>query len=264
MKLTDKNNAVHFLLDKDPMSFQAWDYYTKKEEAMRFIGEDFPVMKSLFRERIQFVSAPFYEAFLIGKYKLMSVLLEEAVKQSGTMIIPDRGEWFNTFFYDLETSFTGTRWVLNGHLMLMIKHNVVPEPTLVFYARVIDNVTMACQDVNAVRDGDDAQAKIGEILGLILFMKFCAVESKVVPAGRNAVHVNEMYANETALPIEILDSTWLTTIVESEGFLGGGETGGFFKWQRAVPGHTDRKIIYVAPIAKKGYTRKAKVLGGNV
>jgi hypothetical protein len=71
------------------------------------------------------------------------------------------------------------------------------------------------------------------------------------------LHRNEKYVNETALPIEILDSTWFTTIVRSEGFSVGAETGGFFRWQRFGPGSSQRKIIWVAPFEKKGYTRRA-------
>jgi hypothetical protein len=134
------------------------------------------------------------------------------------------------------------------------------EPYLFFYTQIENNDTITFLGLDAIRDGFQDQSIISDVLGLVLFMKFCEVETKIVPEGRKAVHLNEKYVNETKLPIEILDSTWFTTIVRSDGFTVGGETGGFFRWQPVGPGRSEKRLIWVAAFVKKGYTRKAKVL----
>jgi hypothetical protein len=53
-----------------------------------------------------------------------------------------------------------------------------------------------------------------------------------------------------------LDSTWFTTIVRSEGF----KVGGHFRMQPFGKNLSDRKLIWISPFDKNGYTRKAKIL----
>ena len=43
----------------------------------------------------------------------------------------------------------------------------------------------------------------------------------------------------------------------------GARTGGFPRWQVYGPDKSERKLIWVPPFEKHGYTRKAKMLGGN-
>jgi hypothetical protein len=91
-------------------------------------------------------------------------------------------------------------------------------------------------------------------------MKFCELKTKVVEAGKHTIHVGQKYVNESKQAVEILDSTWFTTIVRTEGFMVGGETGGFFRLQPHGPGLTQKKLVWIFPFQKHGYTRKAKML----
>jgi hypothetical protein len=95
---------------------------------------------------------------------------------------------------------------------------------------------------------------------MILFMKFCELETEIIPDGKMAFHVDQKYVNDTKQPVEIQDSTWFTTIVRSEGFWVGGETGGFFRLQPCGPGLAEKKLIWIYPFEKEGYTRKAWML----
>jgi hypothetical protein len=91
-------------------------------------------------------------------------------------------------------------------------------------------------------------------------MKYCEVETKIVPPGKKAFHANQKYVNETKSPIEVMDATWFTTFIRSEEFAVGANTGGFFRLQPCGKDLKDRKLIWVFPFMKHGYTRKAKVL----
>jgi hypothetical protein len=62
--------------------------------------------------------------------------------------------------------------------------------------------------------------------------------------------------NETKYAVEILDSTWFTTIIRSEGF----RVGGHFRMEPYGPGMAQKKLIWIEPFEKTGYTRKARIL----
>lgn len=68
------------------------------------------------------------------------------------------------------------------------------------------------------------------------------------------------YFNETKSPIEILDSSWFTTIIRTEGF---GVTG-HFRLQPYGPGRTMKKWVYINDYEKHGYVRRAKKPGGEL
>jgi hypothetical protein len=71
------------------------------------------------------------------------------------------------------------------------------------------------------------------LLCLNIFMKYCEVETKIVPPGKKAFKANQQYVNDTKSPIEILDASWFTTFIRSEEFTVGADTGGFFRLQPA-------------------------------
>jgi hypothetical protein len=98
------------------------------------------------------------------------------------------------------------------------------------------------------------------IISFVCFCKYCEIETKVVAPQRKEHHAGEKYKNESKSSVEILDSTWFTTIVRSGAFTVGEETGGFFRWQPYGPGQTKRRLQWIMPFEKDGYTRKAKKL----
>jgi hypothetical protein len=91
---------------------------------------------------------------------------------------------------------------------------------------------------------------------ILTFLKYCPLETKIVKAGRKESHCGEKVLNETKVDIEYLDSTWFTTIIRTEGF----GVQGHFRWQPCGPHNSERKLIYIAPFEKQGYTRTAKIL----
>lgn len=69
-------------------------------------------------------------------------------------------------------------------------------------------------------------------------------------------HLGEKYVNETNYKVEILDSTYFTTISRTEGF----GVNGHFRFQPWGPNMSQRKLQWIAAYEKEGYTRKAKIL----
>jgi hypothetical protein len=260
MKLNERETALHFLYDGHPARVAILPNTSATQEAMKFMKYQFPAMRPRFRKKIQYISRPFMKAFLKGVDKLSISLLEEPVKQSGTFVFPEDETFTQTIFYDLESKIEAGELVVNGKIAKVVKHRSMPLPMLIFYTTIQNNDAINFIGPELLAAGIDNHCITNDTLTMILFTKFCEVETKIVPPGKKTIHANEKYVNETKLPIEILDSTWFTTIVRSEGFMVGGETGGFFRWQRCGPGLSDKKYIWVAPFQKNGYTRKAKVL----
>ena len=97
---------------------------------------------------------------------------------------------------------------------------------------------------------------IGDILSLVLFLKYCDLETKIIKSGKKELHVGTKYINETKSNVEILDSTWFTTIVKSDGF----KVRGHFRFQPCGEGLVNKKLIWISDFEKTGYTRTAKIL----
>jgi hypothetical protein len=87
----------------------------------------------------------------------------------------------------------------------------------------------------------------------------CPIETKIVAKGKKIAHGRQEYFNKTALPVEILDSTWFTTIVRREGF----QVSGHFRLQPVGPERSERKLIWIDRYEKGGYVRKAGLLRGK-
>jgi hypothetical protein len=259
MKFSDRNNAIHLLMEGDPGL-----YLTPSEnDTTDFIDREFKHLKPLFKQKIQYVCKPFRDAFLKEGQKVYKVLGEESLKQSGTLIIPFSGLGSLTVFYDIDSkgqAKDSANWILNGSIIAFVIPKDNQHPYLFFCHRFKDGYTASCFAKEAVSKNEKQQEHLQYFIGLILFSNYCEVETKIIPAGKKSLYQNEKYVNETKLPIEILDSTWFTTIIRSEGFIVGGKTGGFFRWQRFGPALSEKKIIWVTPFEKKGYTRRARVL----
>lgn len=91
---------------------------------------------------------------------------------------------------------------------------------------------------------------------MILFLKYCELETKIIKSNGRANHIGVKYVNETKSAIEVLDSTWFTTIVKSDGFM----VRGHFRFQPYGPNNSLRRLQWIDGFEKEGYTRTAKVL----
>jgi len=89
-----------------------------------------------------------------------------------------------------------------------------------------------------------------------LFLQYAEIEQKTLPPSRQIWDgLNCLYNNKTKSEITIVDSTWFTTLVKSDGF----KVRGHFRLQPCGEGNKSRKLIWVSDFEKEGYTRKAKI-----
>ena len=92
------------------------------------------------------------------------------------------------------------------------------------------------------------------ILSMHILIKYAPIETKVVGANKRVKDFNCKYVNDTDSGITILDSTWFTTLVKSEGF----KVRGHFRLQPYGPGMKEKRLIWIKDFEKTGYTREAK------
>jgi hypothetical protein len=258
MRFHNKNNAVHLLSESGSRKIEIDPHSTEFSLATFFIHHEFPAMRPVFRKSIQFICNPFLDAYEKARPKLLEVLLKEPIQKNGTLINGLGGGCKETIFYDLETKCNGQQMDTNGRIAIFASSPDNPLPRMVFYTHIKNGRCMTFQPLESIPDGIKDSDIIQDILSLLLFIKYCPIETRLVAKGKKVRHFHEDYLNRTDLPIEIVDSTWFTTIVRSEGF----SVGGHFRLQPVGPGRTGRELIWIAPYEKTGYVRVAKVLRG--
>jgi hypothetical protein len=104
----------------------------------------------------------------------------------------------------------------------------------------------------------DEDSSIHPLKGLPLLMLYHLAEKEVkVVAGANKKEIlgNEKVYNDTSIPVELVNSNWFTTIIRNEGF----GVKGHFGIRACGPGRSERRLTWIKPHAKNGYTRRAKL-----
>jgi len=94
------------------------------------------------------------------------------------------------------------------------------------------------------------------IAPLLSILYFAEIETKVIQSSnkKNTSSRHNGVKNSTSIPIEVIDSTWFTTIVRTEGFA----VNGHFRFQPCGQSREQRKLIWIDGFEKKGYTRIAR------
>lgn len=92
----------------------------------------------------------------------------------------------------------------------------------------------------------------------LILKKYGEVQTVLVGAGvrRKMPDSTEVIMNKAPFSVTQLDSSWLRTIIRTEGFM----VRGHFRLQPYGTGRSERKLIYIEPYEKHGYTRTAKKL----
>ena len=100
----------------------------------------------------------------------------------------------------------------------------------------------------------DYQKIVFKCIIALLFKKSGLVEVVKAKGGKKiAISNTEELSNKATFTVNYLDSSWLRTIVRSEGFL----VRSFFRWQPCGVGRQDRKLIFIESFMKHGYIRRA-------
>lgn len=259
MKISYKNTALN-LLDKwdEEVNLPEPHKYMTEQEKQAF-GRSLLIglenSKELFGNKIQYVSQPFIEAYQKGKHKLVDVFDKEEMEEAGTFIW-QAGSFTHTNFYYLKTTGTGDDWDAQYMFVQFSKH-----------AKNDFKSVDVCVTTNKDSDktfiwkghydqGYDHSHYFAFLVTFLCFIKHVELETKIIKPISKGWHIGTKYVNETKRNIEILDSTWFTTIVRSEGF----NVRGHFRMQPCGPALSERKLIWISDFEKSGYTRTAKIL----
>lgn len=90
---------------------------------------------------------------------------------------------------------------------------------------------------------------------LSLFVKYAKVKVKHLKPKSRTKEFNCKYVNDTNSDIQILDSTWFTTLVKSDEF----KVRGHFRLQpKKKDGEWTKELIWISEFKKDGYVRKCK------
>jgi hypothetical protein len=259
MKISASNTAIGLLDHCDPLSFRMCEdsEHTSQEYKTQVglsVVREWPKVVDHFKQKVQYISDPFYQAYNRGVSKLASVIDAEDVNESGTFITRSSPSETNTIFYHLISEGKGSDFRLTSVIFFFTKHTSKDKPALaIIVQRNNKGFKEYLSDV-AAKNNCTGMSVIADIFSLVLFMKYCEVQTKTINAGKKDTHVGTKYVNESLHNIEVLDSTWFTTIVRSEGF----GVRGHFRMQPYGTG--DKKLIWISDYEKSGYTRKAKIL----
>jgi len=269
MKINYKNTALGLLDKMDHYQFRISDdggatTFDEKMALANSIIKIWPNLAERFNKKIQYVTEPFYNAWDKGSHKLASVLDKEPINESGVFVFKPTASETNTIFYSFETWGSGSEWEIDATILFFNNHTKSNKPSLAVVVQRRPGMPIGGSRFYASKRGLDAgitpKSVLVDIYTMVLFLKYCELETKLVKAGKKENQIGVKYVNDTTHNIEILDSTWFTTIVKGDGF----NVRGHFRFQPYGPGNTLRKLIWIADFEKEGYTRTAKVLNKNL
>jgi hypothetical protein len=265
MKINYKNTALSILDDTKTFPFYLPEY-TKE---MNFVEEEkfkysirMAVSTSGFIEswksNVQYVTRPFWDAYAKSQGKIKSVVQETEFEDAGTLIIP----WKNhtqTIFYALRTNGKkGEEWDYEVLIQMFTKsphHHEFGLDLFVYMAKQGEDFRERIWK-GFVEQRRDSSYWIADLMCFKTFLKYVDVETKIVNANKKEKHLGEKYVNETNYKVQILDSTYFTTISRTEGF----GVSGHFRLQPWGPGLTQKRLQWISAYEKDGYTKRAKIL----
>ena len=264
MKINYKNTALSFL--EDPLTFP---FYVPEYSIEMTLGEEEEfkysirkaVLTSDFKEswlnNIQYVTKPFHEAYSRSQSKIKSVVTETIFEEAGTLIIP----WKNhtqTIFYALRTNGEKIDWDYEVMIIMFTKspHSDEFGLDLFVYLSKEDKDFRERIWKGFIDQQRDSSWWIADLMCFKTFLKYADIETKIVNGKRKENHLGQKYVNETIYKVQILDSTYFTTISRTEGF----GVRGHFRLQPFGSNLSNKKLIWITDYQKTGYTKQAKIL----
>lgn len=261
MKINYKNTALSLLEEMNPHAFRICEDAEHSPQAYKTalglsIVREWPKIVDRFRSKIRYISDPFYKAYEMGLSKLGNVIDAEEIDECGTMISRASQSETNTFFYDIATTGKGDNFRMTCVIFCFTKEANIDKPALAMYAQRNAKGVKQYLSETAVKNGVTQISMIADVFTLLLFLKYCDLQTKEIKPQAREWHIGTKYLNETKQKIEVLDSTWFTTITRSESF----GVRGHFRMQPCGHNLSERKLIWVDSFEKQGYTRTAKIL----
>ncbi|MBR5729058.1 MAG: hypothetical protein IKX61_02455 [Prevotella sp.] len=213
----------------------------------RFSEQDF---------RFYLVSRPFFEA-MTKTYKKLRHLMDGAnalrdIFEDSVFIIGDR----TLVFMRLSDNRFRYMEFQQGRLAHISDFSIGDKGSAL--DRLQDMETMTVFDFQGYDDVWTPDLVLYQQSFILFFKKYADVELETVGARktlRRSAIFGEKVNNFMDIDVQVLDSSWFTTICRDEGFM----VSGHFRLQPCkVNGEWTRKLIYINPYAKHGYHRLAK------
>jgi hypothetical protein len=265
MKISTRNTALGLLDKMDESAFRIIDdggetTFDQKQRLAQSLIRIWPNISPRFARKKQLMSEPFYEAYERGAHKMAKVLDADDLDEGGVLIYKPSVSETNTVFYSIMSWGKDKDYEIDATILIFNNHTNRDKPSLGILAQRRPGMPLGGARFYASKHAQVAgvtpTSVIVDILTMVLFMKHCPLETKIISAGRKDIHIGTKYVNETRSDVQILDSTYFTTIVKSEGF----HVRGHYRWQPCGAGLKDRELIWISDYDKDGYTRTAKVL----
>lgn len=264
MRISDKNTALGLLTKMNEHAFRLVDDggATTRIEKTRLglsLVREWNKMSGAFASNIRYMCKSFYDAYEKSVPKLAEVLDKEPMAECGTLIYQPNSNETSTIFYDLVATGKGHEFSVTGIIMMFTKPRDKDKPALTMLVNRLPNGGVKEYISKKARDNGVTDITIlADIYTLLLFTKYCDIETKVIDPKKNkrATVAGQKYLNETDKRITILDSTWFTNLVVSGAF----NVSGHLRWQPYGPGLKQKKLIWIEDYTKEGYTRKAKAI----
>jgi hypothetical protein len=260
MRFNNKRSCLDFFETGIPNNLyihkESWPQ-ERKSDFIKNLQKGFNSLKPLFQKKVQYITHSFYDAYDKNRKKTFEALQSEPLtgEYSGTFILqPTDGVVKTIFYFFHHESFD----YFNCAYMSFTKYKDITALDAVITYRIdgsnewLDFKTVLGDPYkkHGIEHGD----VIAEFVLMKSFLRYCDIETKVIAPKEKYRKMGVKYFNETKQNIEILDSTWFTNIVRTEGF----HVRGHLRLQPYGPGMAYKKWIYIDDFEKHGYVRKAK------
>lgn len=239
------------------------EYIRLDDNFIKEVRENFKTFAPKFASNVELISKPFNDALILAKDKMIADDVWSGVEYSEGTILNFVG--FNlcyviepTGIVDEETGLVIYRdmfyMFLNDVFVMYAVNNEIHSRCWCskrleeLFERIMPNSTMADR-------WNEAHIHYKTILiALLNFIKYAPIEVKNLPALGKTKDIICKYVNDTKVKMRVLDSTWFTTLVKSDGF----KVRGHFRLQpKKKEGQWTKELIWINEFQKDGYTRRA-------
>lgn len=225
-------------------------------EAMDSLRDTFKANIPAFKKSIKYLSAPLCDAMVAAREKLLAAdLILKLGSCCGTFLIKDLQFCYIIRTEPMEDSWEYICFAFAGNKFVSFSSDDGKQAH--HYAS-----SFLSEDPNPsiLERRQIAKKVFWNVLLAINFLKYAEIEIKHLPPSRQIYDgPNCLYNNKTKHNIEIIDSTWFTTLIKSEEF----KVRGHFRLQPYGEGLSKIKLVWINEFKKHGYTREARKIKEN-
>ncbi|MBX2927022.1 MAG: hypothetical protein KF852_04240 [Saprospiraceae bacterium] len=205
-------------------------YYTNSI-SKKIVGREYTFLKNI---------EPFFNSDLSG---------------TGIILLNDKFQFCFHFWKDGKNQLQFEVFIiLNGNMIVMLNRGGVEGKKGVKYSYAHHTDELKHIEPGFCSLPDDTPIHLA--LCFQIFKKYAPIETLVLDGklSRKGKLNGDKHLNETDLKVTVIDSTWFTNIIRTNGF----SVTGHFRLQACGEGLKDRKLIWINEFEKSGYTLNAR------